>query len=339
MQPDKRPIRDINSPSTPTGRPSSYRPAYNPVNNSSNTSGGQGLPVYSKKRRFKTVFLSVLLIAAIAGTAGLWAKEKILGTGQVDQKRQDAEPTSTKKEAEAPQLKAIDRIAVAAQLNEIIKKYPQMQISVSLTDLKTNDRVHAGVTDVFRAASTTKLLTAALFLRQTENGVHNLDQTVGSGTARTQLKLLIEKSDNAAWDSFDSMLGRSSLDKYAVEVGMQEYSAATNRTNSTDIALLLEKLYKRELLNEENTKLLLSHMQVASEQQYIVSAVPEGVAVYHKAGYLTDRVHDAAIIDDGKRPFVLVIFSNVQSGQYNYQTGATMMREITSAALNAYKNL
>lgn len=267
------------------------------------------------------------------------AKEKLFGSGEVAQNSQEAAPPAAKKKAAVPQLKPIDKAAVESRLNGIINKYPQMQISASLTDLKTTDRAHAGVTDVFRAASTTKLLTAVLFLRQTENGVHSLDQMVGGGTARAQLKLLIEKSDNVAWESFDSLLGRSLLDKYAAEVGMQEYSAATNRTTSTDIALLLEKLYKKELLNEENAKLLLSHMQNASEQQYIVAAIPEGVAVYHKAGYLTDRAHDAAIIDDGKRPFVLVIFSNVRSGQYNYQTGAAMMHEITNAVLDTYKNL
>jgi hypothetical protein len=67
-----------------------------------------------------------------------------------------------------------------------------------------------------------------------------------------------------------------------------------------------------------------------------VASIPAGVKVYHKAGWLDDRVHDAAIIDNGKHPYVLVIFTKDISGDYNAAIGHKIYADITKTTTQLF---
>lgn len=297
-------------------------------------------PDFSRpKRRIplkKTIAVGIVSLFVLAALQlGIFKDSK----SNVQSKISTAVRSASEEKVKAEPLKNIDSAAAEAQINAIVQKYPGLQIGVSFIDLKTGQAGSYGVTEPFIAASTPKLLTAALFLRQTETGEHSLDERMGGSTAREQLKLMIEKSDNTAWVNLNRVLKSKTLEQYAREIGFKDYNSARNTTTHADIAMLLEKLYNRKLLNEENSRLLLSYMQNASENQYIASAVGAPYKVYHKAGYLKDRAHDAAIIDDGKRPFALVIFSKANNGQYDFNQGVKIMRDITTVMLTAYAQL
>jgi beta-lactamase class A len=234
------------------------------------------------------------------------------------------------------ELLKIDTVALQSKIDSIIAQYPHLQISVSYADIKSSDYVNTGVQAPYIAASTGKLLAAALFLSEVQKGTYRLDQSVGGAPAGSQLQLMIEKSDNASWNAFRTLLGHEALERYSKEIGMSSYHSESNTGSPSDIAVLLEKLYGNKLLNRDYTELLLSYMQNASESQYISAAVPQDSKVYHKAGYLQDRAHDAAIIDNGKQPFVLVIFTKANSGNYDFELGARIIHELTSAVLAAY---
>lgn len=335
MQTNKHLIQDINSSQQPLKRVYAYSPAAKSSSYCSPSSNSPVSQTQMPKRKRPTRIIAIAVVVII-GTG-------ILLNSYVFKSNESHTSTAVKsasQEKVAPKvIKKIDYVDIESQINSIIQKYPELQISASFNDLKTSTKTNYGVADTFRAASTTKLLSAVLFLKETENGKYSIDQLVGGSPAKTQLQLLIEKSDNTAWDAFDRLLGGQALDNHARQIGMINYSSSRNRTTSADIAILLEKLYKGELLNEQNTQLLLSHMQNASEKQYIMAAVPPGSKAYHKAGYLVDRLHDAAIIDDGKHPFALVIFSMASSGQYSYPRGAQMTHEITEVILSAYRQI
>lgn len=232
-------------------------------------------------------------------------------------------------------LKPIDFASIETQIKKIIESYPALQISVTYTDIQTSTTVKEGLNEPYNAASTTKLLTAVLFLQEVEGGKYSLETPVGGVTAKEQLRKMIEVSDNVSWQAFNSLLTGQALDRFAQDTGLLKYDSRTNVATPSDIALLLGKLYKNQLLNQENTQLLLSHMQRASESQYIPTALPAGTKVYHKAGYLADRAHDAAIIDNGERPFVLVIFTK-SNGNYDFVLGQKIMHEITGAIWPSY---
>ncbi len=287
-----------------------------------------------KKSRKYLLILPVLIIAITVGVlikTNLSSKNK---TAALD--KQDSSKSvlgSAEDKTDKVVHKEINEVVMGQQINSVIAKYPNMQIGVSVINLSDQMQYTYGVENGFLAASTAKLITATLYLHKVENGEYTLTQKINNDTAKNQLESMIVDSNNDAWYAFNNLLTKPTLKSWTLELGMKSYDTANNIDTPSDIAILLSKLYQNKILNKENTQLLLSYMQDANEAQYIVSDVPEGIKVYHKAGWLDDRVHDAAIIDDGKNPYVLVIYSKVNSGVYNSTAGKQLYKDITAATL------
>jgi beta-lactamase class A len=289
-------------------------------------------PLKSHRAKSRKLRNFVLLVAVLA--LGGFLLKNNLAKNETSEAKQTASEAQVQPEVLPP---AVDVNQLKTKLDQIIAKYPGYEVSLAYRDLYTSASLLTGNEDPYIAASVSKLLTATMYLREVQQGKYSLERSVGGASAREQLRVMIEDSDNASWVAFNKLLTNEKLSAYAREIGMEDYVPNSNYTTTFDVALLLEKLYKGQLLNAENTKLLLSFMQKASERGYIVAALPQGFTAYHKIGFLEDRLHDAVIADDGKEPFVLVIFSNTD-GVYNFATGAKMFQELTRAVLDAYKN-
>lgn len=242
---------------------------------------------------------------------------------------------NTKKDSQPK--RHVDTSSLQATLAQTIKKYPY-DTSVSVVDLNSGTVIQAGDSYPFLAASTTKILTALLFLNNVETGQASLDDKLGGKPAKEQLQQMINKSDNDAWALLNDYLSDNSLGLYAKKLNLQSYDVSKNTISSNDMASLLAKLYNRELLDETNTKLLLSWMQNTSEERFIPAGVPAGMTAYHKAGYLEDRVHDVAIIDNGSAPFALVIYSKTfKNAGYDYDLGQTLYKDVTTKVISVFK--
>lgn len=239
---------------------------------------------------------------------------------------------------EPERLASLDHTAMGASIEAVIAKYPRMDIGVSWIDIKTGEHGDFGVQDPFVAASTAKLLTAISFLHDVEQGSASLTQKVGNKSATDALEAMIVKSDNQSWHDFNNeVMSHQELTDYADTIGFTGYDPDSNTVTPASLAKLLANLYQRRLLNDENTKLLLSYMEHAEEVEYFKEIAPDGVRVYHKPGYLQDRVHDAAIIDNNERPFVLVVFTKSRTGSYTVSSGADIFKTIGAAAYSSFK--
>ena len=222
-------------------------------------------------------------------------------------------------------------------INAIIAEYPGMDIGVSLVDIKTGEAQSYGVQVPFVAASTAKLLTAIAYLHDVEQGKLSLDQQIGGQTAKKALEALIINSDNQAWyDLNNIVMTHAELLEYANIIGFTGYDPDSNTVIPSSLANLLSNLYQKRLLNEVNTNLLLSFMKRAKEVEYITSIIPSGVSVYHKPGYLNDRIHDALIIDGNNRPYVLVIFTKSRSANYDVQAGTDVFVRTAKATFATF---
>lgn len=235
-----------------------------------------------------------------------------------------------------PVLSVAQKNQMAGTINSVIGANPDIDIGVAITDLNDNKSYHYGLNQPFIAASVAKLITATMYLHGVEAGQFSLSDQLSYGTAHYELQQMIEQSDNTAWEDFNALLTHAGLQAYAGSIGLSNYDPDQNTLTVDDIALLLSKLYKGQLLNHTDTQMLLSYMRSANEAGYIVAAVPAGIKVYHKAGWLADRVHDAAIIDYVKHPYVLVIFTKDNSGTYDDQAGHQIFASITAATLQAF---
>lgn len=283
-----------------------------------------------KQPRPRRLLLKILLIFVII--FGLfWIAKSIFSNNQ-DTNTSEASAEVVKK----PEKREVDTSNLAGSLSSITKQYPY-NTSVAVVDLNSGTLVQTGDTYPFIAASTTKILTALVFLSEVEAGKESMNAKIGDKTAKAQLEAMVNESDNPAWKLLNQELTENSLLEYAKKHDMTSYDASDNKVTSIDMAKLVAKLYNRELINEEHTKLLLSWMQNTSEERFIPAAVPKELTVYHKAGYLPDRVHDVAIIDNGSAPFVLVIYSKAYADNYDYIRGQKLYRQITEAVIDTFK--
>ena len=99
---------------------------------------------------------------------------------------------------------------------------------------------------------------------------------------------------------------------------------------TADLAGLLSKLYAGKLLNDRDTKQLLSYMQHTNWESLIPAAVPKDITVYHKYGLIDGNLHDASIIvKDGKAYSFVVMTKSKDNGDDDDRT--MIIREITRA--------
>ena len=240
--------------------------------------------------------------------------------------------------SEPEEVKSLDFTAMSTAINDTIALYPYMDIGVAVVDIETGDSQSYGVENPFVAASTAKLITALSFLQDVEAGKDTLAEPVGARTAQEALKAMIIDSDNVAWNEFNNtVMNHEELAAYATSVGLTNYDPDENTITPASVAKLLSTFYKEKLLNHEHTQMLLSYMAQAKEVEFITNTVLAGTKVFHKPGYLEDRVHDAAIIDNGSRPYALVIFTKSRSKGYNMTQGEDIFKKITLATLSTFK--
>jgi beta-lactamase class A len=278
-----------------------------------------------------TRFLSACIIIVLLGLGAAWFYENYFDN---DSASAQSSTSATKTPAKASSYR-LDDTALGTGMQAIMAQNTDIDMSISVTDLQTGKKYHWGESASYTAASIGKLVTAAAYLHMVDAGQASLDDNVDGVSARTQLTKMIVESDNSAWEDLNGIVTHEGLQAYANSIGMASYIPDDNIMTSDDVALLLSKLAGQKLLTSQNTDLLLSLMKQASMRDYIVAAIPDNTDVYHKVGYLADRLHDAAIIKRGDRSYVLVIFSK-SSGNYDFSRGSDIFGSITKATLSAF---
>ena len=220
-------------------------------------------------------------------------------------------------------------------IQAVINDNTNIDMSVSLIDLGNGQSAHFGDSSPFTAASVEKVLTAAYFLHQVENGQESLNESIGGNSAQYELQQMIVVSDDTAWEALNNELGYNNLANYAASIGWNDYGATANTLSTNDMALLLAKLWGGTLLNKSDTGLLLKFMKAANYRDYMVPAVPAGDTIYHKVGLYDDDVNEATVITNGHQSFAIVIFTD-GNGTYDWTTRAKLMQDITRAAIKVY---
>ena len=289
----------------------SYRPALQPVASRS---------LRPKRRLLVLAILALSLFFSVHGVVVKHAAAETIAAKQAAQ--------------EAAALKSQRVTTFDNQFAAVVAANPGVDFSVSIVD--SDNQVHTeGVSTSFDGASTAKLLTAVDYLHHVEQHQASLGQSIDGQSARQLLQAMIVNSDDTAWLTLNDYLTHPDLANYAAQIGFQAYDPTDNTMTSSDIALLMHKLYVGNILNTTDRSLLLSYLGRANYRDFIVAAVPTSDHVYHKIGIDGDSVHDAAIITSGKQAMTIVIFTDGH-GTYNWDQRAAAMQAITKDALTAF---
>jgi beta-lactamase class A len=284
------------------------------------------LPVKNNPKRPKTSVRTVVL--ALTALSVLAVGGYLAITSRANARAHPAEVI-------ALQQKNAQKKVLTKNVIYILATSPGVDFSVTAIDLATGAKQNFGSQKPMNAASTAKLITAALFLHQVENGKYKLHQKLDGNDADYLLDNLINKSDDQAWQILNTWLGHQALKNYATSLGLSSYDPVLNSITADDMAVFLQKLATNQLLSDTNTKRLESYMQNTNYEDFITPALPAGYKIYHKVGLTDDSVNDVAIISDGHRKFVLAIYSNGH-GIYNWGQRALTMQKITTSALPVY---
>ena len=262
--------------------------------------------------------LCILAVVAAIATGAVIATKSSPGTVLAA-----VEDTGEAKQSEEADNQSITELQ--SQLDAIVSGRGDLEISAVAMNTATNEYVSSGETVPFKAASITKVISAAAYLHQVEQGTTSLATIIQGSTAQSLLQRMLTNSDNTAWTAINTYLGRDVVQQYAATIGLSSYDVYDNVITATDQATLLSKLATGQLLTQSHTALLESFMQHTNNDDLIPAGAPDDAKVYHKYGYLDGYLHDSAIITYGGKTYTLVIMTKSGTGNLDDYTARTSL--------------
>ncbi|MBS2040146.1 serine hydrolase [bacterium] len=121
------------------------------------------------------------------------------------------------------------------------------------------------------------------------------------------------------------------------EENMIVATAVDNKLSSRDLSLLLEKLYRGELLDKKWTAYCLGVLGRQTFNTRLPRSLPREVKVYHKTGTIAGVVNDVGIIElgPGRGLVVVVLVQQVEDGAEG--TAERLIADIANLAYKAYR--
>ncbi|MEI8349938.1 MAG: serine hydrolase [Candidatus Omnitrophota bacterium] len=195
---------------------------------------------------------------------------------------------------------------------------------------------------MFPAASLIKLPLAAVAFKAVKENKISLEQTItierkditgGSGILKTKvvpitmtfqelIETMIAHSDNTASNKIIGLLGYEYINDGFKGLGlkgtilrrkMMDFSmrrkGVENYITAADTVYLLEKIYKKELIDIRSSELMMAFLREQKIKDRIPRYLPKQVDVAHKTGLERGVVHDAGIIFSPRSDFVICVLT------------------------------
>lgn len=213
---------------------------------------------------------------------------------------------------------------------------------IVIKDLKTGWEFFYKKDKLFPSASLVKIpIMAACFLACQEGRLelkHSVrlkvtDKLGGSGalkntppgttfTVKELIGLMIYDSDNTATNMLTNMLGMDYLNNAFKAFGLKNTNlfrrvadfslrnkGVENYTSPEDMALILEKIYKGNLINKNVSEGCLGLLKLQRINNRIPKYLPHNLVVAHKTGLERDICHDAGIVFTDKGDFLICVLT------------------------------
>lgn len=159
------------------------------------------------------------------------------------------------------------------------------------------------------------------------------DETIGH-TVREALARVAAFSDNYAAILLAEKVGWDQIQQMADEVGATKTSIKNPITTSAeDIGLILEKLYKGEVVSLESSEQILDLLSKSQMNNRIPAKLPKEIRIAHKTGELAGVRNDAGIVFLDGNPYVIVEMSKNLVGE---DEGVENLAEISRIVYDYY---
>lgn len=185
-------------------------------------------------------------------------------------------------------------------------------VGISVKHLGSGLANQISANNVFTSASLYKLFVAKQIYERADIGTLDLDAPSGVAgkTIEQCVKIMIDISDNSCGSALGDKVGWGKQNGALNSEGYVGTSLqALQKTTAADVALLLERLYKGELLEPETSLLYLTHLKQQRVNNRLPLGLPAGTVIAHKTGDLYGYLHDAGIVYSPGGDYVIVMTS------------------------------
>lgn len=303
---------------------------------------------------------ALLLVDGQAVPAAGWTGTLATGTHVVSFSAADRWPWShavevrwnetTSVAVAAPAIAAGSDQAFLANMSAYLDALPG-HYGVYLSDLSGSRVIAYHANDSMEAASVIKLPLAVYVEQQAQTNALKMDDQVqlqdtdfmgGTGTLQGTrspgdkisyhdlLAVLIQQSDNTAWQALDRVLGSDKVDAYAASIGAPDCHQQDDECTALEAGQLAAQLAAGRLLDGDHTKDLLSLLETTAFNDRI-NYYLGGLAIAHKVGMDGGVMNDTGVVFAG-RPFVVSVFTDSD----NPDQGIEVIRLISRAAAQLY---
>ena len=111
----------------------------------------------------------------------------------------------------------------------------------------------------------------------------------------------------------ETVLGRKMLDSAAAKAGRENY------TSPRDMAIILEKIYKKECVDPESDQKMLELLLKQQWNERIPANLPHDLKIAHKTGELGGALHDCGIVFGRQHDYIICMMTkNVPDAHLGY---------------------
>ena len=214
---------------------------------------------------------------------------------------------------------------------------PQVRVSYVYIDLVEGTRCELRADESVASASLYKLLLMIELHNRVELG-HNsfMDEIVvmpwhGEFTPKEHryafptiitlgeaIRSSISWSSNPEAEALHEYLGIENVNQMAREVGLQGTVAGPRyfQTTARDQALILERIYKSDLISSDASSSMLQLLLTQRIKDYMRAGLPSEVEVAHKTGLILEYANDAGVVYGERGPFILVILTRREDNSW-----------------------
>lgn len=216
------------------------------------------------------------------------------------------------------------------------------ETAILIEDLKTRQTIEINSKKLFPSASLVKVpIMAVLYQAQEEGRINLSDEIVlkrqhkvksssrtyyapcgTKFTVRELIELMITESDNTATNMLVDLLGFGYINQKFLEFGLKNTdlrrgvmdlqwrrAGIENYTTAEDMAYLLRKIYKGELISAKASHEMMDVLKRQKVNDRIPRLLPDNISIAHKTGLLRDTVSDVGIVFTPEGNFIICVLT------------------------------
>ena len=269
-------------------------------------------------------------------------------------------PSATEGDAVSPRFRKL-----MTALESEASRFPG-ETGIVIKDLKTGQSISINGTRLFPSASLVKVpIMAAVFAAEQEGKLALEDKlklkrahkSPGAGQLyRTRLgkkfaignllERMVEQSDNTACNMLVDALGFGYINQKFVQFGLKSTdlrrgvmelkwrdAGIENYTTAEEMAFILEKIYRKELVSPAASEAMLAIMKKQRVNDRIPRSLPS-LTIAHKTGTLRDTASDCGIVFCPEGDFIVCVLTTDIT---NYRSAKRFISSVAEQAYACYK--